>query len=70
MTQINQIQKRKFLIQVDLSNNQIIMLRLLEQKKKQRISGLTTTSALAAVENKIPDVSRLVKKTEYHTKIT
>ena len=33
-------------------------------------SGLATTSALAAVENKIPSVSNLVKKTDYDTKIS
>ena len=30
---------------------------------------MVTTSALAAAENKIPDVSSLVKKTDYNTKI-
>ena len=34
------------------------------------ISGLTTTSALIAVENQIPDVSNLVKKTGYDAKIS
>ena len=33
------------------------------------ISGLSTNSELTAVENKIPDVSSLVKKTDYNTKI-
>ena len=32
------------------------------------ISGLATTSALTAVENEIPNVSNLVKKTDYDTK--
>ena len=34
------------------------------------ISGLSTNSELTAVENKIPDVSSLVKKTDYNTKIS
>ena len=34
------------------------------------ITGLGTSSALTAVENKIPDVSSLVKKTDYDTKIS
>ena len=34
------------------------------------ISGLATNSALTAVENKIPDVSSLVKRTDYNTKIS
>ena len=33
-------------------------------------SSLVTKSALAAVENKISDVSSLVKKTDYNTKIS
>ena len=32
------------------------------------ITGLATNSALTAVENKIPDVSSLVKKTDCDTK--
>ena len=78
MTQINQTQKLKlvmqtkqFLILVDLSEIQIIMLRLPNQKKKPlSISGLATTSALTAVENKIPNVSSLGKKPDYNTKIS
>ena len=34
------------------------------------ISGLVTNSASTAIENKIPDVSSLVKKTDYNTKIS
>ena len=34
------------------------------------ITGLATNSALGSVENKIPDVSSLVKKTHYVTKIS
>ena len=34
------------------------------------INGLVTPSALTAVKNKIPDVSRLVKKADYITKIS
>ena len=33
------------------------------------ITGLATNPALTAVENKIPNVSTLVKKTDYDTKI-
>ena len=32
------------------------------------ISGLAANSALTAVENKIPDASNLVRKTDYDTK--
>ena len=36
--------------------------------KLKLVRGLTTTSALTAVENKIPSVSNLVKKIDYDTK--
>ena len=39
-------------------------------KKIQNISNLATKAALTTVENKIPSVSNLVKKTDYNTKIT
>ena len=34
------------------------------------ITGLATNSELTAVENKIPNVSSLVKKADYNTKIS
>ena len=34
------------------------------------ITGLATTSALTSVENKIPSISNLVKKSDCNTKIT
>ena len=33
------------------------------------ISSIATKSALTVVENKIPDVSSLVKKTDFNTKV-
>ena len=40
-------------------------------KKIPSITNLaTTTTALTAIENKIPNVSNLVKKTDYNTKIS
>ena len=35
------------------------------EDKMPCITGLATTTALTAVQNKIPDVSTLVKKAEY-----
>ena len=32
------------------------------------ITNLATTTSLTAVENKIPSISNLVKKTDYNTK--
>ena len=46
---------------------QILMLKLLILPS---ISGLATNTTLTAVENEIPDVSSLVKKTGYNTKIS
>ena len=37
--------------------------------RKQNISNLATKGALTTVENKVPDVSNLVKKTDYNTKV-
>ena len=39
------------------------------ESKISSIIGLATTAALTAVKNKIPDVSNLVKKTDYNAKI-
>ena len=33
------------------------------------INNLASTTALTSVENKIPDVSNLVKKADYNTKL-
>ena len=41
-----------------------------EESKIPGINGVATNSALTAVENKIPDVSSLLKKTHYNTKIS
>ena len=46
------------------------MLKLLRLKEKiPNITGLATSSALSAVENKIPNVNNLLKKAHYDTKI-
>ena len=52
-----------------LLKNRFKMLKFLKQGKLPSITGLAGTSALTAVENKIPDFSNLVKKTDYNTKI-
>ena len=41
---------------------QIIMLQLKTESKIPNISGLAIHSALTAVEDKVPDISNLVKK--------
>ena len=40
------------------------------ESKIRDVSSLATKSALTAAENKIPDVSNLVKKVDYNTKVT
>ena len=50
---------------------QIIVPKITEiESRTPSISGLATNSALTAVENKIPDISNLIKKTDYNTKIS
>ena len=45
--------------------------KLIELEKRiPNISNLETNAALATVENKISDVSNLVKKTDHNTKVT
>ena len=55
MAQVNQNQKKKFLV--------------IAESIISSISDLATTSALTAIENKIPNVVSLVKKKDYDTKI-
>ena len=38
------------------------------ERKIPSITGLATTAALSAIENKTPNASDLVKKTDYDTK--
>ena len=45
------------------------MVKSLKQDKIPSISGLATNAALTAAENKIANISSLVKKTDYDTKI-
>ena len=44
------------------------MLKSLNKGKKPSISGLATNVVLTAVENKIPNISTLVKKIDYTKK--
>ena len=60
------MQTKKFLILVDLLKKADYNAKIIEiEGKIPRISGLATNAALTAVENEIPDVSNLVKKTDY-----
>ena len=62
--------KIKYLIFTNLVTKAILNTKINEVKNEiPSISGLATTSALTAVENKIPNVSNLVKKTDYDIKV-
>ena len=64
MIQTNQSWKRKLVIQakkIPDTNNLVKKNRKEIESKIPSITGLATTSALTAVENKIPNVSTLVK---------
>ena len=69
MIQINQIEKkksviqaRKYLILVDLQLQSYEAKITKIESKKPSITGLATSSALIGVKNEIPDASNLVKK--------
>ena len=56
-----------------VKKKQILIPNLLKQRAKYLIlqnDSLVTKFALTVVENKIPDVSNLVKKTDFNNKIT
>ena len=64
------MQIKKFLI-ADLAKRTDLNAKITEiEGEIPSITGLATNSALTAVENKIPDVSSLVKKTDYNTNIS
>ena len=63
MTQINQIQKRKFLILVGFFKKTDYNAKISEiESKIPRIKGLATNSTQTTVEIKLPGISSLVKK--------
>ena len=59
------------LLQVSSFNSKVIELenKIKVAESKPNINNLATKSSLTAVENKIPDVNRFVKKTDYATEI-
>ena len=63
MTQINQNQWACYKTEDDTKITE-------KEKKILSISGLVKDSAWTAVENKIPNVSNLVKKVDHDTRIT
>ena len=56
------------MILVDMLKRKITVLKLVN--KIPSSSGLSTNAALTSVENKKPDFSSLIKKTDYNTKIS
>ena len=62
--------KIKHLILLLLSTKTTLNSKINEGKAEiPSINNLATTAALSVVENEIPDVSNLVKKTDYNTKV-
>ena len=60
--------KKKYLVLLAATSN--LNVKINEVKGKiPNITYLANTAGLTAVENKIPNVSNLVKKTDYITKI-
>ena len=54
-----------------LASTAALNIKINEVKNKiANVINLATTTALTAIENKIPKVSNLVKKTGYNTKIS
>ena len=62
----------KGLLQVNSFNSKVIELenKIKTAENKPDISNLATKSSFTIVENKIPDVNRFVKLTDYSTEIT
>ena len=79
VAKVNNIDTSEFLLKTkcqtdkaELDNKILILLKKqssLHQQIKFQTLVVATKSALTAVENKIPDASSLVKKTDYDTKI-
>ena len=58
-TKVNNIDTSGFFLKTKYNADKLDL-----EKKIPDTSGLATTSALTAVENKIPDISNLVKKAD------
>ena len=62
------MQTKKFLILVNLKTDYNAKITDIKSKIPS-ITGLATAAALNTMENKIPDISNLVKKADYDAKI-
>ena len=69
VVKVNNIDTSGFVLKIKYDTDKSELENKIENKIPS-ISGLAATSAFIAAENKIPDVSSLVKKTYYNTKIT
>ena len=61
---VNSIDTTRFVLKTAYDTDKKI------ESKIPDITGLATNSALTAVQNKMPDISNLVKKTDYNTKLS
>ena len=71
MTKVNDIDTTGFVLKTKYDTDKPELEKKISnaEGKIASISGLVTNAALTAVENRIPDVSNLVKRTDYNTKI-
>ena len=69
-TKVNNIDTTEFVLKTEYGTGKLDLQKKVSDAEGNiaSISGLVTNSALTAVKNKIPDVSDLVKKTDYNTK--
>ena len=61
--------KKEIPIITNLATTNSLNTKISEVKKNPKISNLATTTPTTSVENKVPNVSNLVEKTDYKSKI-
>ena len=71
VTKVNNIDTTEFVLKTkyDIDKSDLEKKISDAESKIPSINALVTNSAVTPVENKLPDVKNLVKKTDYNTKI-
>ena len=71
VTKVNNIDTTEFILKTKYDTNKSDLEKKISdaESKIPSINALVTNSAVTPVENKLPDVKNLVKKTDYNTKI-
>ena len=70
VAKVSSIDTSRFLLKTKYDTDKTELGNKIPDAKMPSISGLAINSALTAAENKILNISRLDKKTNYDTKIT